>query len=125
MGDQLLGEKESMTLRVPVHRGILISVFAMILAIMLMIFIAAQSFGNANTLLLLTILLIPIFAISISIATISPGVRSTGYLAIAVTSFPIAVLGLPGGWGLLFAIGILFLVWGAWFERWGKANDGV
>ena len=105
--------------RIEIHRGAIIAVYAMILVTMLAIFIAARSFGNANTMLLLTILLIPIIAIAVSLATISRRARIIGYLVLTVASFPIAVLGLPGGWGLLFSIGILFLVWGAWFERWG------
>ena len=105
--------------RIEIHRGAIIAVYAMILVAMLAIFIAARSFGNANTLLLLTIPLIPIIAIAVSLATISRRARIIGYLVLTVASFPIAVLGLPGGWGLLFSIGILFLVWGAWFERWG------
>lgn len=111
--------------KVPLHRGVIITVYAMTFVIMLAIFIAAQSFGNANTLLLLTILLIPIAAITASILRISRRARIAAYLIVVVASFPIAVLGLPGGWGLLFSIGIVFLVWGAWFERWGNANDEV
>lgn len=108
-----------MNLRIPLHRGIVIAVYAMILVTMLAIFIAVQSFGNANSLLLLTILLIPVTAITTSLLSLPARVRIAGYLIIAIASIPIILLGLPGGWGLLFSIGLIFLIWGAWFERWG------
>lgn len=105
-----------MSNQIAMHRGAVMAVFAMILVTMLAIFIAAGSFDNANRFLLLTILLIPIGAIAMSIAPVTTRARVTGYLVIAAASLPIAVLGLPGGWGLLFSIGIAFLAWGAWFE---------
>lgn len=105
------------------HRMVIIAVYTMILVAMLTIFIAADSFGNANTFLLITILLVPTAAIAMSLMPLSSRARITGYLVIAMASIPIAFLGLPGGWGLLFSIGIVFLVWGAWFERWGHFRD--
>lgn len=112
-----------MRYQISMHRGIVVVVYTMILVIMLAIFVAADSFGNANTFLLFTILLIPVVVITTSLLDISPRARVAAYLVTAVASLPIAALGLPGGWGLLFSIGIIFLIWAAWIEWW-KENPG-
>ena len=107
-------------MRIPMHRGILIAVHLMIVVTMLAIFVGANSFGRANPFLLAYVLLAPSLVIGLSIFGKGRKERIVGYWLAAMMMAPIAVIGIFGGWGLLYLIGIMFLLWAAWVENEGR-----
>lgn len=109
-----------MTMRLPMHRGVLVAVHAMILVTMLTILTGAGSFGRSNPFLLAFLLLAPILVIGLSILGISRKERIVGFWLSAMMMVPLAVLGIFGGWGLLYLVGIIFLLWAAWTENEGR-----
>lgn len=109
-----------MTPRVPMHRGILIAVHAMTIVTMLLLFTVAESFGNANPVILMLFLLVPAMVVAWSVVDIDRKPRILGYWGLAALMVPLAGLGIFGGYGLLYLIGIIFLLWGAWVENEGR-----
>lgn len=109
-----------MSVRIPMHRGILITVHAMILATMVALFLGVGTFSHVHPSIWLPPLLVPIMAVVWSIVDIDRKPRILGYLGMALLLGPIAVMGLLGGWGLLYLIGIIFLLWAAWMENEGR-----
>lgn len=110
-----------MTVRAPMHRGVVIAVHAMILVTMVAIFIGVGTFGHVHPSVWLPLLIVPGMTIVWSVVDIDRKPRILGYWGLAVLMGPLAVMGLLGGWGLLYIIGIMFLLWGAWMENEGKA----
>lgn len=109
-----------MATRLPMHRGIVVAVHAMILAVMLAIFIGVGTFSEVHPGVWMPILLVPIMVAIWSIVDIDRKARILGYWGLALLMSPIAVMGVFGGWGLLYLIGIIFLLWAAWMENEGR-----
>lgn len=70
--------------------------------------------GQGNPAFAWYALLIPILVIGWTIATVHRKARILGYWGLAVLMSPLAVLGIFGGWGILYVMGIMFLLWVAW-----------
>lgn len=111
-----------MSLRIPMHRGALIAIQAVILATMLTIFIAVDSFSHANPVIMMMYLMVPAMVIVWSVIEIDRKARVLGYWGLAALMVPLAGLGIFGGYGLLYLIGIIFLLWAAWTENEGNAR---
>lgn len=109
-----------MAVRVPRHRGILIAVHAMILATMIALFTGLGTFTHVHPGVWIPLLIVPGMAVVWSVMDIERKSRILGYWALAMLMGPLAVLGLLAGWGLLYIIGILFLLWAAWIENEGR-----
>lgn len=107
-------------MRLPLHRGLVVGVHAMILAVMLALFIGLGTFSNVHPGVWMPILLVPIMVLVWSLVDIDRKPRILGYWGLALLMSPIAVMGLLGGWGLLYLIGIIFLLCAAWMENEGR-----
>lgn len=105
---------------ISMHRGVVTMVHAMILVTMVALFILADSFGNANPVIIMLFLIVPVMVIVCSIVEIERKARILGYWGLAALMVPLAALGIFGGYGLLYLIGIIFLLWAAWVENEGK-----
>ncbi len=109
-----------MLLRMPLHRVVVAAVHTMIVLTMLALFIGQNTFENSNPVFLMLLLLIPASVIVWSIVDIERKARILGYWGLAALMVPLAGLGIFGGYGLLYLIGIIFLLWAAWSENEGK-----
>ncbi|MCA9835088.1 MAG: hypothetical protein KC435_14130 [Thermomicrobiales bacterium] len=102
---------------VPQYRLTVIMVHAMILITTAGIGIMTGSlFGTSSFLSWLTVLL-PWFVITWSLTEMKPRIRELGYWVLAIITIPFVVLGAFSGWGMLFMLGMVFLIFGAWMER--------
>lgn len=110
-----------MSIRMNMHRTVVTAVHVMILLTMLALLIGVDSPRRVNPFLLAALLLPPLLVIGASIAPIRRKERIVGYWLLAMMMAPLVVLGMFGGWGLLYLIGIIFLLWAAWMENEGKA----
>lgn len=62
----------------------------------------------------------PLLAIIVAIAPIERKTQFYGFLLAAALMVPAAGFGLFGGWGLLYIIGMIFLILAAWQENEGR-----
>lgn len=62
----------------------------------------------------------PLLAILVAVAPIARRIQFYGFLLAAILMVPAAALGIFGGWGILYLIGIIFLLFTAWQENEGK-----
>lgn len=108
--------------KISMYRGVLVAVHAMILVTMIALFFAADSFGNANPVILMLFLMVPALVILWSLIEIERKARILGYWGLAALMVPLAGLGIFGGYGLLYLIGIIFLLWAAWVENEGNVS---
>lgn len=109
-----------MTKRLGLTRTVVLAVHAMIVLTMIAIFIGAGSLTGRNPLLAWLILLVPVFVIVWSLLDVGRKERILGYWGLAILMTPIAGLGIFGGWGLVYLVGIIFLIWAAWNENEGR-----
>lgn len=98
-------------------RAILVAVHIMVFVTVLALFIGAGSFGRSNPVFLMLYLLLPLMVVAWSVVDIEPKARILGYWGLAVLMVPLAGLGIFGGYGLLYLIGIIFLLWAALMEN--------
>ena len=102
------------------HHRVAIAVPAMIVITMVLLFVAADSYSHANPIVLTAYLILPVMVIVWSILDIGRQTRILGYWGLALSMVPLAALGIFGGYGLLYLIGIIFLLWAAWMENEGR-----
>lgn len=104
-------------------RSIVLAVHVMIVAAMLAIYFMTLGVDGRNPLIIWLFILVPVLVIALSLARVDRKARILGYWALAILMTPIAGLGIFGGWGLLYVLGILFLIWGAWMENEGASSE--
>lgn len=110
-----------MALELTRARTIVIAVHAMIVITMLILMLGTGALFGRNPLLAWLILLVPLLVIGASAVNIRRRERILAWWGLALLMVPIAGLGIFGGWGLLYLIGIIFLIWGAWQENEGRS----
>lgn len=106
-----------MATHLPLHRLVLIVYNAMILVVMVVLTSMTGALWHPRTPLVWLILLLPVMTIIWSIVDIEPKARIIGYWGLGMMLPIIAVLGVFGGWGLLYAVGVFVLLWTAWMEN--------
>ncbi len=109
-----------MATHLPMHRLVLIVYNAMVLAVMATIMSITGALWYPRSPLVWFILIIPLLTIVWSVVDIEPKARVMGYWGLGMMLPIIAVLGVFGGWGILYAVGVFVLLWTAWVENEGK-----
>lgn len=102
---------------VPPHRLVLIIYNTMVVVIMVTLMSITGALWHPRSPLIWLILLLPVMTIIWSIVDIEPKARVLGYWGLGMMLPIVAVLGVFGGWGLLYAIGVFVLLWTPWKEN--------
>lgn len=107
----------------PRERQLIVFVHMVIIVTMALILILSVSPENPEWWVLAVLFVPPVLAISFAISKESRPLRFIAYLVVAVLMIPAAGLGIFGGWGILYLIGIIFLLAAAWQENEGRGNS--
>lgn len=101
-------------------RLVIIAVHAMILLTTALLFMGSRADKPLDLRAWVLVFVPPAIAILAAIVPRSRRQRFVAYLAAAILMVPAAGFGIFGGWGLLYMIGIVFLLFTAWQENEGK-----
>lgn len=107
----------------PRERQLIVFVHMMIIVTMAILLIRSDSDENPAWWILALLFVPPVLAISVAISKESRPLRFIAWLAVAVLMIPAAGLGIFGGWGILYLIGIIFLLAAAWQENEGRGSS--